>query len=133
LSTQKAAIADALAAKRPADHHPDEIVAMLDAVPDLRPTIETATEEELAEIFRTFDVRITYDKSRQALNFAATITSEHAAGSLSNTSVRYLGFGRIFDCLAAGQRIWSPSMFAAHVATFKDGVSLPATDNHSVN
>jgi hypothetical protein len=76
LSTQKAAIADALAAKRPVGHHPDEIVAMLDAVPDLRPTIEKATDEELAEIFKAFDVRIAYDKNRQVLDFAATITSE---------------------------------------------------------
>jgi hypothetical protein len=49
---------------------------MLDAVPDLRPTIEKATDEELAEIFKAFDLRITYDKTRQALDFAATITPE---------------------------------------------------------
>jgi hypothetical protein len=49
---------------------------MLDAVPDLRPTIETAIEEELAELFRALDLRITYDKSRQQLGFAATITSK---------------------------------------------------------
>jgi hypothetical protein len=49
---------------------------MLDAVPDLRPTIEKATDEELAEILQAFDVRITYNKIRQALDFAATITSE---------------------------------------------------------
>jgi hypothetical protein len=48
----------------------------IDAVPDLRPTIEKTTDEELAEIFKAFDVRIAYDKNRQALNFAATITSE---------------------------------------------------------
>jgi hypothetical protein len=60
LSTRKAAITDAIEAlkgKRPG-HHPDEIVAMLDAVPDLRPTIATATDEQLAEIFRAFDVSI---------------------------------------------------------------------------
>jgi hypothetical protein len=53
-----------------------EVLAMLDTVPDLRPTIATATEEELAEIFRTFDVEIAYDKDRQVLNLAATITPE---------------------------------------------------------
>jgi hypothetical protein len=80
LSTQKAAIADALdalAAKRPAGH-PDEMVAMPDAVPDLRPTIEKATDEELAEIFKAFDVRITYDKNRQALDFAANNLGAYA-------------------------------------------------------
>ena len=61
LSTRKAAITNAIEAvrgKRPAGHHPDEIVAMLDAVPDLRPTIATATDEQLAKIFRAFDVSI---------------------------------------------------------------------------
>ncbi len=79
LSTRKSAVTDALNAlktKRPAGHHPDQIVAVLDAVPDLRPTIATATEEELAEIFSAFDVQIAYDKDRQVLNLAATITPE---------------------------------------------------------
>jgi hypothetical protein len=101
LSTQKAAIADALdalAAKRPAGHHPDEIVAMLDAVPDLRPTIEKATDEELAEIFKAFDVRITYDKNRQALDFAATITSE----LVPNEHDRPEGRSRVSDIAGAG-------------------------------
>jgi hypothetical protein len=40
------------------------------------PTIETAIEEELAELFRALDLRITHDKSRQQLGFTATITSE---------------------------------------------------------
>jgi hypothetical protein len=79
LSTRKAAVTDALETfkeKRPAGHHPDEIVAMLNAVPDLRKTIKTATDAELAEIFRAFDVEITYDKTSQILNLAATITPE---------------------------------------------------------
>jgi|HubBroStandDraft_6_1064221.scaffolds.fasta_scaffold719103_2 hypothetical protein len=49
---------------------------MLDAVPDLRQTLKTANDDELAEIFRAFDVRITYDKTRQVLDLAATITPE---------------------------------------------------------
>jgi hypothetical protein len=49
---------------------------MLYAVPDLRQTLKTGDDDELAEIFRAFDVRITYDKSRQVLDFAATITPE---------------------------------------------------------
>jgi hypothetical protein len=49
---------------------------MLDAVPDLRPTIATATDDELQEIFRAFDVSILYDKDGQMLTLAATITPE---------------------------------------------------------
>jgi len=44
---------------------------MLDAVPDLRAAIETATGEELAAIFRAFDVTITYDKATQALDLSS--------------------------------------------------------------
>ncbi|HEX5851960.1 MAG TPA: hypothetical protein VFY36_02590 [Solirubrobacteraceae bacterium] len=62
MSTRKSAVADsldALQAKRPAGHHPDEIVAMLDAVPDLRPVLTNASDGELVEIFRVFDLAIT--------------------------------------------------------------------------
>ena len=45
-------------------------------MPDLRPTIATATDEELQEIFRAFDVSILYDKYDQTLTLAATITPE---------------------------------------------------------
>lgn len=38
---------------------------MLDAVPDLRPALATATEEKLAAIFGAFDVEITYDRDQQ--------------------------------------------------------------------
>jgi hypothetical protein len=61
LSTRKPAVADALdalRAKRPAGHHPDEIVAMLDAVPDLRPALNAASEEELIEISQAVDLTI---------------------------------------------------------------------------
>jgi len=74
LSTRKSAVADALdalRAKRPAGHHPDEIVAMLDAVPDLRPALKAASDEELVEIFRAFDLTITYDKAERRLHLAA--------------------------------------------------------------
>jgi hypothetical protein len=47
---------------------------MLDAVPDLRPALNAASEEELVEIFRAFDLTITYDKHEQRLHVAATIT-----------------------------------------------------------
>jgi hypothetical protein len=40
----------ALKGTRSARHLPDEIAAMLDASPDLQPTLKPATAEELAEI-----------------------------------------------------------------------------------
>jgi hypothetical protein len=49
LTVRKAAVTGALAAlktKRPAGHDPDEVLAMLDAIPDLRPALATATEGE---------------------------------------------------------------------------------------
>jgi hypothetical protein len=49
---------------------------MLDAVPDLRPALNAAGEEELVEIFRAFDLTITYDKHEQRLHLAAAITPE---------------------------------------------------------
>jgi site-specific DNA recombinase len=79
LSTRKSAVADAirtLKAKRPAGHDPDEIAAMLDAIPDMRETLAIASQPQLAEIFRAFDVTITYDKTNERLNLAATITRE---------------------------------------------------------
>src|ERR1035437_943294 len=79
LSTRKAAVTDAtqtLKTKRPAGHDPDEILAILDAVPDLRKVLNLASAEQLARIFRAFDVTITYDKPNRRLNLAATITPE---------------------------------------------------------
>ena len=79
LTAHKAAVTDALSAlktTRPAGHDPDEVLAMLDAVPDLRPALATATEEKLAAIFGAFDVEITYDRDQQTLKLAATITPE---------------------------------------------------------
>lgn len=79
LSTRKKAVTDALEtlkATRPAGHHPDEIIAMLDAVPDLRESLKTATPEKLSAIFRAFDVTITYDKANQFLDLDAAILPE---------------------------------------------------------
>ncbi|HTZ87199.1 MAG TPA: hypothetical protein VMB05_11090 [Solirubrobacteraceae bacterium] len=76
LSTRKRAVAeaiDALKVERPAGHHPDEILAMLDAVPDLRPSLHNATEQELADLLAAFDVTIGYDKPNRRLTLTATI------------------------------------------------------------
>ncbi len=79
LTTRKSGITtaiDALKAQRPAGHHPDEIAAMLDAVPDLRKTLDTASDQQLADIFAAFDVTISYDKPSQKLELGATIAPE---------------------------------------------------------
>jgi hypothetical protein len=105
LSTRKSAVADALdalRAKRPAGHHPDEIVAMLDAVPDLRPALNAASDEELVEIFRAFDLTITYDKHEQRLHLAATITPELLPVLCPNESDRPEGRSQINDIAGAG-------------------------------
>jgi hypothetical protein len=49
---------------------------MLDAVPDLRESLKTATPEQLTAIFRAFNVTITYDKANQFLDLDAAIIPE---------------------------------------------------------
>jgi uncharacterized small protein (DUF1192 family) len=104
LSTRKAAVTDAiqrLKTNRPAGHHPDEIVAMLDAVPDLRPTLATAPDDELQKIFRAFDVSIVYDKDGQMLTIAATITPE-LLPEPANANDRPGGRSQISEVAGAG-------------------------------
>jgi hypothetical protein len=61
-------------AHRPNRAHPEEIVSMLDAVPDLRSAQRRA--QALADIFEAFDVSATYDKRGGKLQLAATVTAE---------------------------------------------------------
>lgn len=63
-----------LRAARPAGPSPDDIEALLDSVPDLRPVMEEAPPEELAELFAAFDLTATYDKEQRALRLAATLS-----------------------------------------------------------
>jgi hypothetical protein len=95
---------------------------MLDAVPDLRSTIEKATDEELAEIFKAFDVRITYDKNRQALDFAATITSE----LMPNESDRPEGRSRVSDIAGAGTEHPSATSAAYRIVECVPIAQMPA-------
>ena len=67
---------EGLQAKRPVGTDPDEIAAILDAVPDLRPTIAKSTDADLAELFNAFDVGITYERQTETLKLAATLTPE---------------------------------------------------------
>lgn len=93
LSGRKSAVTtaiDTLKAQRPAGHHPEEIAAMLDAVPDLRKALKTASDEQLADIFGAFDVTISNDKTSQELDLGATITPE----LLPQTTTTAPGSGR---------------------------------------
>jgi hypothetical protein len=66
---------------QPGGAHPDEIIAMLDAIPDMRDELARAEPSELAEIFEAFDVTATYDKRNRRLELAATVTSELVDGT----------------------------------------------------
>jgi site-specific DNA recombinase len=87
LSARRESIEEAIAAlrvKRPGGAHPDEIVAMLDAIPDMRDELARAEPTVLAEIFDAFDVTATYDKLNRRLDLAATLTSELVAEHKKN-------------------------------------------------
>jgi site-specific DNA recombinase len=79
LSSRRSAITEAiekLRVARPAGGHPDEIVAMLDQVPDMREVLRRGDPEKLARIFQTFDVTAAYDKATQQLQLGATVTAD---------------------------------------------------------
>lgn len=79
LTTRKRAIEgsiEGLKAQRPVGIDPDEIAAILDAVPDLRRTIANSTEADLAELFSAFEVDIIYDRETETLKLAAALTPE---------------------------------------------------------
>jgi hypothetical protein len=91
LSTRRRAVTEAINAlkvARPAGHHPDEILAMLDAVPDLRPSLRNATEQELADLLAAFDVTISYDKPNRRLTLTATIGQASCLHPKTTTTAR---------------------------------------------
>ncbi len=65
-----------LEVRRPDGARPDEIEAMLAAVPDLRPSLQTAGPEELADLLEAFDVTAVYDKGGRTLELGATVIAE---------------------------------------------------------
>jgi site-specific DNA recombinase len=76
LGSRHAAVQDALKSiktQRPAGTHPDEIAAMLDAIPDLRPMLLNAGPEELADICDAFQITAIYDKPNQTVELSAII------------------------------------------------------------
>jgi site-specific DNA recombinase len=76
LSTRRAAVTAAIEkvrVDRPAGGHPDEIVAMLEAVPDLRDTLRRGDPERLTGIYEDFKVTATYEKATRQLTLEATV------------------------------------------------------------
>jgi hypothetical protein len=63
-----------LRAAQPAGSTAEEIEALLDSVPDLRPILQQAPPDELTELFAAFDLTATYDKGQRALRLAATLS-----------------------------------------------------------
>lgn len=57
---------------------------MLDVLPDLSDALATPSDEEPAEIFRALDVTVTYDKTSQVIDLAATINPELMGELASN-------------------------------------------------
>jgi hypothetical protein len=65
-----------LDARRPDGIRPDEIEAMLDAIPDLHPTLRAAAPTSSPTSSTPFDVTAVYDKPNQTLELRATVTPE---------------------------------------------------------
>ena len=76
LSSRYAAVEDALKAikrKRPTGAHPDEILALLDAIPDLRPILQSAKPNDLADIYEAFQISAVYNKPNNTLEISAVV------------------------------------------------------------
>ncbi len=67
---------DNLKGAKPVGIRPDEIEAMLQAIPDLRPTLRSADAAELAEICEVFQITAVYDKAERTIELSATILPE---------------------------------------------------------
>jgi hypothetical protein len=62
--------------QRPMGATPEEVEALLAAVPDLRPALEAATHEELAAIFETFDLTARYNHLTKTLELNVVLAPE---------------------------------------------------------
>ncbi len=67
---------DNLKGAKPVGIRPDEIEVMLQAIPDLRPTLRSADAAELAEICEVFQITAVYDKAERTIELSATILPE---------------------------------------------------------
>jgi hypothetical protein len=89
LSTRRKAIEDAIratAGRQAQALNAHEIEAALNAVPDLRDTLRSATADELTEILDAYDVTATYDKPNRALKLAATLKAHRPPQGRSGQS-----------------------------------------------
>lgn len=78
LARERAVLEEAvlrLEQRRPNELRPDEVTAMLAAVPDLRDALRRSNPVELAELFDAFDVTVTYDKTSRSLELAAVVAT----------------------------------------------------------
>ncbi len=101
LAARQEAVQEAIAAlrvNRPDGAHPDEIAAMLDAIPDMRDALNKADETELMQMFDALDVTATYTKPTRRLQLAATVTGELVADHEKTTAPQ----GRSLNCGIAG-------------------------------
>jgi site-specific DNA recombinase len=76
LSTRRETIRDAIRAteaKHASTIKLDEIESAVAGIPDLRPSLETASPEQLAEVLDAFDITATYDKAKCGLKVSATV------------------------------------------------------------
>jgi len=76
ISARQAGVQEAISnikVTRPTGIRPDEIEAMLQAIPDMRPTLQSADAAELAEICEAFRITVIYDKPNQTIELSAAI------------------------------------------------------------
>jgi hypothetical protein len=105
LSARRESITEAIQAlevERPAGARPDEIEAMLDAVPDLRSALANYDEAELADLLSDFDVIATYDKAERRLKLGATLTPELVAAQEAKRPPRGRPQSRMSSIAGAG-------------------------------
>jgi site-specific DNA recombinase len=57
---------------------PDDLAAILESLPDLRPALATYTDEELAELFSVFDIEARWNHHEKTLKLSATVFPELA-------------------------------------------------------
>jgi hypothetical protein len=79
LTSRHAAIQNATArlkTHRPSGVRPEEILEMLDGIPDLWHALANADPAELADICDAFQITAVYDKANRTVELSATITPE---------------------------------------------------------
>lgn len=90
-----------LRAKRPEGAHPEDVAAMVDAIPDMRQALKDADEDELMEIFDAFDVTATYSKDTRHLELSATVApqliGEEATAAIGRPSLEFEIAGARFE------------------------------------